>query len=55
MKKVLVVMGSPRRKGNSATLAQNVIAGAKRAGAKVENFYLHEMDIRPCDGCCECR
>jgi multimeric flavodoxin WrbA len=55
MKKVLVVMGSPRRKGNSATLAQNVIAGAKSAGAEVESFYLHEMDVRPCDGCCECR
>ena len=55
MKKVLVVMGSPRRKGNSATLAQNVVAGAEAAGAEVESFYLHGMDIRPCDGCDVCR
>ena len=48
-------MGSPRRNGNSATLAQNVVAGAKSAGADVESFYLHEMNIRPCDGCGACR
>ena len=44
MKKVLVVMGSPRRKGNSATLAQNVIAGAKSTEATVGSYYPHEMD-----------
>ena len=55
MRKVLVVMGSPRRKGNSATLAQSVVAGAESAGAEVESFYLHGMDIRPCDGCGTCR
>lgn len=48
-------MGSPRRKGNSATLAQNVIAGAKNAGADVESYYLHGMDIKPCDACEACR
>lgn len=55
MNKVLVVMGSPRRNGNSATLAQSVIAGAKNAGAEVESFYLHGMDIKPCDACDACQ
>jgi multimeric flavodoxin WrbA len=55
MKKILVVMGSPRRKGNSATLAQNVIVGAESAGADVESYCLHEMDIKPCDACEACR
>ena len=55
MKKVLVVMGSPRRKGNSATLAENVITGAKSAGATVDSYYLHGMDIKPCDACGTCR
>ena len=44
MKKVLVVMRSPRGKGNSATLAQNVIAGAKSTEATVGSYYPHEMD-----------
>jgi multimeric flavodoxin WrbA len=55
MKKILVVMGSPRKNGNSATLAQNVIAGAKNAGATVDSYYLHGMDIKPCDACEACR
>ncbi|MFC1903918.1 flavodoxin family protein [Chloroflexota bacterium] len=55
MKKILVVMGSPRRNGNSATLAQNVIAGAKSAGATVDSYYLHGMNIKPCDACGVCR
>lgn len=53
--KVMVVIGSPRRGGNSDTLARQVIAGAREAGAEVEAFYLHEMDIRPCDACDECQ
>jgi multimeric flavodoxin WrbA len=54
-KKIVVVMGSPRRNGNSATLARRVIAGAESAGAEVESFYLHGLDIRPCTACDVCR
>lgn len=54
-KNILILKGSPREKGNSATLAQQVFAGAKEAGAKVEDVFLHEMDIRPCDACDFCQ
>ena len=54
-RKILVVMGSPRREGNSATLAKRVAEGAEAAGAEVESFYLHSMDIRPCTACDACR
>ena len=54
-KKVLVFLGSPRKKGNSALLAEQVMNGAKAAGAKVESFYLHGMKIKPCTGCDACR
>lgn len=54
-KKVVVVKGSPRKRGNSATLAKEVISGAETAGAKVESFYLQGMDIRACIACDECR
>ena len=53
--KVIVVIGSPRRGGNSDTLAKQVVAGAREAGAEVESFHLHDMDIRPCDACDECQ
>ena len=54
MNKILVILGSPRKQGNSATLAQNVVAGAEAEGADVESFYLHEMDIKPCNACDVC-
>ena len=53
--KIVVVIGSPRKNGNSATLAKRVIAGAEAAGAAVDSFYLHEMDIRPCRACDSCQ
>ncbi len=54
-KSILILKGSPREKGNSATLAAQVFAGAKEGGAQVENVYLHGMDIRPCDACDFCQ
>jgi len=54
-KKVMIAIGSPRKKGNSATLAQQVAAGAKADGARVETFFLHHMNIKPCTACDACR
>jgi multimeric flavodoxin WrbA len=53
-KKVLILKGSPREKGNSATLADQLRAGAEGEGAEVESVYLHALDISPCDGCFFC-
>jgi multimeric flavodoxin WrbA len=53
-KNVLILKGSPREKGNSATLAERAADGAREAGATVESIYLHGLDIRPCDGCDLC-
>jgi len=53
--KIVIVKGSPRIKGNSAILAEQVAAGAKAAGAEVESFYLHGMDIQACDACDACQ
>ncbi len=54
-KKVLIVMASPRKEGNSTILATQVAAGAEAAGGKVEKFHLHDMNIKPCDACDACR
>lgn len=53
-KSIVILKGSPRQRGNSAVLADQVAAGAQETGAMVESFYLHGMDIRPCDGCDSC-
>ena len=54
-KYVLILKGSPREKGNSSILADQVADGARAAGAEVESFRLHSMDIRPCDACDACQ
>ncbi len=54
-KKIVIIMGSPRKEGNSATLAKQVAAGARANGAEVESFYIHGMDIRFCTGCRTCQ
>jgi multimeric flavodoxin WrbA len=54
-KKVLVLLGSPRKKGNSAILADRISKGAKAAGAKVETVFLHGLKIAPCNSCYTCQ
>jgi len=54
VKNILILKGSPREKGNSATLADRAATGAVEAGAQVESIYLHGLDIRACDACNLC-
>jgi hypothetical protein len=55
-KRIVILLGSPRKRGNSAKLAEHVSKGARSKGAKVETFYLNGMSIKPClSGCCTCR
>jgi multimeric flavodoxin WrbA len=53
--KVLILLGSPRKKGNTAILAARAAAAAKAAGARVESVYLHGLNIRPCSACGACQ
>jgi multimeric flavodoxin WrbA len=52
---VLVLMGSPRKKGNSVILAERIAAGAESAGARVERVFLSELSIAPCRSCYACQ
>jgi len=51
----VVILGSPRRNGNSAALAARISRGAESAGAEVDTLFLQELDISPCRGCDTCR
>ena len=53
--KILIVLGSPRKRGNSATLAATVAQGAIDSGAAVESVYLNGLNIKPCQGCEKCQ
>lgn len=54
-KKVLVLLGSPRKKGNSAILAERIAKGAKSVGTRVETLFIHGMKIAPCKSCYACQ
>ena len=54
-KRVLVLLGSPRRKGNSGILAGKIAEGAKAAGAGVDTVFLHGLKISPCRACFDCQ
>ena len=49
--KVLVVTGSPRVGGNSDTLAEAFIEGAKSAGCEVRRIDAGRAKIAGCLGC----
>lgn len=54
-KKVLVLLGSPRREGNSSILAERIAKGVMLAGGKVKTVFLHELNIAPCKSCYACQ
>ena len=53
--RVLILLGSPRKKGNSAELGRRIAEGAKKAGAETELVYLNGLNILPCQACYACR
>ena len=50
-KKILILNGSPRMKGNTAGLIEAFTRGAESAGNTVTRCDLQKMDIHPCLGC----
>jgi multimeric flavodoxin WrbA len=52
--KVLGIYGSPRKGGNTDTLLDEALSGAKEAGAMVDSLRVSDFKISPCRGCHEC-
>ncbi|MFP4475082.1 MAG: flavodoxin family protein [Desulfatibacillaceae bacterium] len=48
MVKLVAVYGSPRRKGNTATLLAEAVAGAREARAEVREVVLRDLKMSPC-------
>lgn len=53
-KKVLILSSSPRKGGNSETLAAAFAKGAQEAGNQVELVHLREKQYGFCKGCFAC-
>lgn len=53
---VLALLGSPRKKGNTATLLRALLEGMAEAGEHtVREVFLHGRSIAPCRNCDRCR
>lgn len=50
-KKIVILNGSPRRKGNTSALVREFTKGAESAGHTVTEFFLDSMEIHGCKGC----
>lgn len=48
--KILAIVGSPRKGGNTDAVIDRVLAGAKSKDAEVEKVYLRDLNISPCQG-----
>lgn len=53
-KNVLIISSSPRKGGNSDTLANEFMRGAMESGNNVEKVALREKTINYCTGCGQC-
>lgn len=51
---LLIALGSPRKNGNSETLAQSVAEGFATSGGTVSYLRLNELKITPCQACGGC-
>lgn len=51
MANIIILNGSPRKKGNTAGLVQAFTEGAEANGNQVTTFFLEGMDIHGCKGC----
>ena len=53
--KTLVLKSSPKKNGNTATLADQLIEGLRDVGhTDITSFDLNDLDIRACQGCNRC-
>ena len=53
--KALLLMGSPRRNGNTAALLGLLREELEAAGMETETVRLYDRDVRPCTACRRCQ
>ena len=53
--KVLGLVGSPRKGGNTDLLVSAVLYGAGASNHEIEKLFLYDVDISPCVDCCGCK
>lgn len=52
---VIIALGSPRKKGNTALLVEECVKGIKSGGGSAELLFLQDLLIKPCKACDYCK
>lgn len=52
--KIVIINGSPRKNGATASILRAMADRLAEKGADTEFFNIGDMDISPCRGCCSC-
>ena len=53
--KILALVGSPRKGGNTDILVEQILQGSKTKGHTSEKLYLYRYKIAPCIDCRNCK
>lgn len=53
--KVLAIVGSYRKGGNTDLITDRILAGAAAQGASTEKIFVDDLKLGSCQGCMECR
>ena len=53
--KILIINGSPRKKGLISQMLDIMREDAEQRGDKVQTVYTNDLNIKPCIGCMACR
>ncbi len=54
MSKIIGIVGSARKKGNTDLLVDKVLSGAEACGVEIEKIYLSDLQFQGCIGCEGC-
>ena len=54
-RKIIGVVGSPRKNGNSDIVLKYIMSGARKENVLTEGIYLRDYQFQPCIGCERCR
>jgi multimeric flavodoxin WrbA len=52
---IVSLLGSPRKKSNSSTIAKRFIDTAEKLGAEVKTYTLNDLKYRGCQACMACK
>ena len=54
-KKVVVISSSPRKGGNSDTMCDEFVRGARDAGNEAVKYFLEDIEFSSCKACYKCK